>query len=46
MSALAALLRARPDLANHSYEFKGEATQDFLDWIQPEKDVFSIMVVS
>jgi hypothetical protein len=46
MSALAALWRARPDLASHSYEFKGEASQDFLDWIHPDKDVFSIMVLS
>jgi hypothetical protein len=46
MSALAALLRGRPDLASHSYEFRGEASQDFLDWIQPDKDVFSIMVLS
>jgi hypothetical protein len=46
MSALAALLRARPDLANYPYEFMGEASQDFLDWVQPDKDVFYVMVVS
>ena len=46
MSALAALLRARPDLASYAYEFKGEASQDLLDWVQPDKDVFCVMVVS
>jgi hypothetical protein len=46
MSALAALLRARPDLANYPYEFMGEAGQDFLDWVQPDKDVFCVMAVS
>jgi hypothetical protein len=46
MSALAAMLRARPDLASYAYEFKGEASQDFLDWVQPDKDVFQVMVVS
>jgi hypothetical protein len=46
MSARAALLRARPDLANYAYEFKGEASQDLLDWVQPDKDVFCVMVVS
>ena len=42
MSALAALLRARPDLANYAYEFKGEASQDFFDWVGPDKDVFCV----
>jgi hypothetical protein len=46
MSALAALLRARPDLANYAYEFKGEASQDFFDWVEPDKDVFCVMVLS
>jgi hypothetical protein len=33
-------------LAEARMEAKGEAAQDFLDWIQPDRDVFSIMVVS
>jgi hypothetical protein len=46
MSARAALLRARPDLASYAYDFKGEASQDLLDWVQPDKDVFCVMAVS
>jgi len=45
-AALATLRSVRPDLLYFLSEVKGEATQDFLDWIQPDKDVFSIMVVS
>jgi hypothetical protein len=45
-AALATLRRTRPDLLYFLSEVKGEATQDFLDWIQPDKDVFSIMVVA
>ena len=45
-AAIATLLRGRPDLANPRVEVKGGASPDFLDWIQPDKDVFSIMVVS
>jgi hypothetical protein len=36
MSALAALLRARPDLVSYAYEFQGEASQDFFDWVEPD----------
>jgi hypothetical protein len=46
MSALAALLRARPDLASYAHEFQGEASQDFFDWVEPDKDVFCVMVLS
>ena len=45
-AAIAALLKSRPDLENSRVEVKGGASPDFLDWIQPDKDVFSIMVVS
>jgi hypothetical protein len=46
MAAIARLLRARPDLEEANIEIKGEASESFLDWLQPDKDVFSIMVVS
>ena len=45
-AAIATLLKGRPDLGNPSVEVKGGASPDFLDWIQPDKDVFSITVVS
>lgn len=45
-AAMATLLKGRPDLGKSRVEVKGGASPDFLDWIQPEKDVFSIMVVS
>jgi hypothetical protein len=45
-AAIATLLKERPDLGNPRVEVKGGASPDFLDWIQPDKDVFSIRVVS
>lgn len=45
-AAIATLLKGRPDLGNPRIEVKGGASPDFLNWIQPDKDVFSIMVVS
>jgi hypothetical protein len=46
-SAIATLLQTRPDLgAAATLEVKGEAGQDFLDWLPPDKDVYSIMVLS
>ena len=45
-AAIATLLKGRPDLGNPRVEVKGGASPDFLDWIQPDKDVFSIRVVS
>lgn len=45
-AAIATLLKGRPDLGTSRVEVKGGANPDFLDWIQPDKDVFSIMVVS
>lgn len=43
-SAMATLFQIRPDLAGTTTcEVKGEASQDFLDWLQPDKDVFSII---
>jgi len=45
-AAVATLRKARTDLLDVACEVKGEAGQDFLDWLQPDKDVFSIMVVS
>jgi hypothetical protein len=46
MGAKAALLRTLPDLEDANIEIKGEAGEGFLDWLQPDKDVFSIIVVS
>ena len=45
-AAIATLLKGRPDLGNPRIEVKGGANPDFLDWIQPDKDVFSIRVVA
>jgi hypothetical protein len=45
-AAIATLRKARTDLLDVPCEVKGEAGQDFLDWLQSDKDVFSIMVVS
>jgi hypothetical protein len=45
-AAIAALRKARTDLLDVPCEVKGEAGQDFLEWPQLDKDVFSIMVVS
>lgn len=45
-AAIATLLKGRPDLGTSRVEVKGGASPDFLDWIQPDKDVFSIMVLS
>jgi hypothetical protein len=44
-AAIATLRKARTDLLDVPCEVKGEAGQDFLDWLQLDKDVFSIMVV-
>jgi hypothetical protein len=44
-AAIATLLKGRPDLGNPRVEVKGGASPGFLDWIQPDKDVFSIRVV-
>lgn len=46
MEAVAALLRSRPDLASSRIEPRGEAGPDLIDWLQPDSDVFQIMVVS
>jgi hypothetical protein len=46
MTAVATLLKARPDLGKARIEIKGEASQDFLDWLQPDSDVFQVMVLS
>ena len=45
-AAIATLLKGRPDLGNPRVEVKGGASPGFLDWIQPDKDVFSIRVAS
>jgi len=44
--ALATLQKARKDLLDIPCEVKGEAGEDFLDWLEFDKDVFSIIVVS
>lgn len=44
--SVASLLKARPDLGEANIEVKGEAGQDLLDWLQPDNDVFQVMVVS
>ena len=45
-AAMATLRNVRRDLLDVHCEIKGEADQDFLDWLQLDKNVFSIMVVS
>jgi len=45
-AAIAALRTTRSDLLDVPCKVKGEAGQGFLDWLEPDKDVFSIMVVS
>ena len=40
MQAVAALLRARTDLADCRIEQKGEAGRDLVDWLEPDSDVF------
>jgi len=46
MPAVAALLKSRPDLGQARIQVKGEAGQDFLDWLEPDADVFRVMAVS
>jgi hypothetical protein len=43
-TALATLRKARKDLLDIACEVKGEAGHDFLDWLEFDKDVFSIIV--
>jgi hypothetical protein len=45
-NAVATLLRVRRDLVQSPIVVKGEAGQGFLDWLQPDRDVFQVMVVS
>jgi hypothetical protein len=45
--AIAALLSARTDLqAAGTIELRGQADQAFIEWVQPDRDVFQVMVVS
>jgi hypothetical protein len=45
-AAIATLQTVRTDLLDTRCEVKGEASADFLDWLQVDEDVFSIMVLS
>jgi hypothetical protein len=46
-SALMALLKTRADLqATATIELRGQADQAFIEWVQPDRDVFQVMVVS
>jgi hypothetical protein len=46
-NALVALLSTRTDLqASATIELRGQADQSFIEWVQPDRDVFQIMVVS
>jgi hypothetical protein len=45
-AAIATLQTVRTDLLAARCEVKGEASGDFLDWLQPDEDVFSIVVLS
>jgi hypothetical protein len=45
MGAVTRLLKERPDLGQARIEFKGEAPEDFLDWL-PDGDVFQVTVKS
>jgi hypothetical protein len=40
------LLKARPDLGEAKIDLKGEASQDILEWLQPDSDMFQVMVLS
>jgi hypothetical protein len=46
-NALVALLTTRTDLqASATIELRGQADQAFIEWVQPDRDVFQIVVVS
>jgi len=46
-SAIVALLSTRTDLqAAATIELRGQADQAFIEWVQPDRDVFQVMVVS
>ncbi len=46
-NAMVALLSTRTDLqAAATIELRGQADQAFIEWVQPDRDVFQIMVVS
>ena len=45
-AAIATLQTIRTDLLDARCEVKGEASADFLDWLQADEDVFSITVLS
>jgi hypothetical protein len=42
-AAIAALRRNCPDLFDANCEVRGEASQDFLDWLDEDQDIFCIM---
>jgi hypothetical protein len=45
-NAIVALLCARADLQAATVELRGQADQAFIEWVQPNRDVFQVMVVS
>jgi hypothetical protein len=44
-TAIVALLSTRPDLQAATIELRGEAGEAFVEWVQPDRGVFQIMVV-
>lgn len=46
-SALVALLSTRTDLQGAAtFELRGQADKAFVEWVQPDRDVFQVMVIS
>ena len=46
-TAMAALLSTRVDLQGAAtIELRGQADQAFIEWVQPDRDVFQVMVAS
>ena len=46
-NAIVALLTVRTDLQSAAIiELRGQADQTLIEWIQPDRDVFQVMVIS
>jgi hypothetical protein len=46
-NAIVTLLHTRTDLqAAGTIELRGQADQAFIEWVQPDQDVFQVMVIS
>ena len=46
MQAVATLIKRRPELADCRIEPRGEASEGFMDWVEPDNDVFQVVVMS